>query len=159
MENEIIESNFDTAVSQYRLKQKDVLKNFIYGCIELGAILAEYHDEFTKSRNWLKFLEEIDIHPATANQQIRLYEISKEKIEKDVLAEVITNREKLNLFLALNDEEKEKVLQKGLDSHTSNADFKNVITEVKDEGFEDVSWKKMVEETSGENPLLVDTKR
>ena len=146
MENEIVELNFDEAVKIFKVKQGEVLKNFVYGCIELWAILAEYREEFTKSRTWLKFLEEIDIHPATANQQIRLYEISKEKIDKNVLAEVITNREKLNLFLALNDEEKEKVLQKGLDIQTTSADFKNIIAEIKDENFEDVSWKKMVEE-------------
>ena len=35
MENEIVELNFDEAVKIFKVKQGEVLKNFVYGCIEL----------------------------------------------------------------------------------------------------------------------------
>ena len=157
---------FDEVVTEYRLKQKEVVKNFVYGCIELGEILCTYRDRLKKEDKWMEFLDVIWLHIAQANQQIRLYELSKEKIEKDLLAGVVTNWEKLNLFLALTDEQKEKVLAKKLDENTTTSDFRTAIAEIKsddkieieDSKFEDQARKK-IEEMVGGNPLLVDTKK
>ena len=158
-------SFLEEAVGEYKIKQRDVMKWFVYGCIELWEILYKYSVELQKEKLWMKFLDEVGIHVTTANQQIRLYEISKEKIEAELLAEVVTNWEKLHLFLALNDEQKEQIMQKGLDAQTTTADFRSIVTEIKtgdvvlpDAKFEDEAREK-IEKQVGGNPLLVDTKR
>ena len=155
----------DEVVGEYQIKQKEVMKNFVYWCVELWEILSKYREALKKENKWVYFLETVNLHITTANQQIRLYEISKEKIAKDVLASTITNREKLHLFLALNDEQKEKVLEKKFDENTTTADFRAGIAEIKDtdvtipdNDFEEANWKKMTEAVGG-NPLLVDTKK
>lgn len=167
-ENKLLPTNlFDDVVAEYRIKQKEVVRGFVYWCIELWEILLKYREILRKGGKRMEFLDVVWLHIAQATQQIRLFELSKEKIEKDLLAWVITNREKLNLFLALTDEQKELVMAKGLDENTTSADFRSVVAEIKtkdeditsiDTDFEDDSWKKITEKVGG-NPLLVDTKR
>ena len=160
-------SFFDEAVTEYKTKQKEVLKGFVYGCIELWEILLKFRTQLKLDGTRMKFLEACGLNLSQSSQQIRLFEYSQKKLEKEVLSTVITNREKLNLFLALPEEQKEKLLQKGLDEKTTTEDFREAVVSIKgedtpvipdDDTTEDEMWKK-IEEQTGWNPLLVDTKK
>jgi hypothetical protein len=127
--NELI--SLEEWVLEYQVKQKEVMKWFVYWCVELGEILLKYRDKLKPQWLWLKYLEEIKLNNTMAGNQIRLFELSQWKIEKEVLGSFITNWEKLNLFLALPDDKKEEIVNKQLTTDTSNSEFREAIAEVK----------------------------
>lgn len=171
MNEEIIDKvSFDDGVFEYKAKQQEVVKNFVLGCIEIWEILLRYRNMLKPEWMRLKYLEEIKLNNTMAGNQIRLYELSQWKIEKEVLSSFITNWEKLNLFLPLPDEQKEKLVAKNLNSETTTEEFREAIVEVKNENlpieaidydskYEDEMRKKIEESTNWWNPLLLDTQK
>jgi len=148
--NELI--SLEEWVLEYQVKQKEVMKWFVYWCVELGEILLKYRDKLKPQWLWLKYLEEIKLNNTMAGNQIRLFELSQWKIEKEVLGSFITNWEKLNLFLALPDDKKEEIVNKQLTTDTTNSEFREAIAEVKgevvteyDTKYEDEMWGKLEE--------------
>jgi len=118
----------------YVTKQKEVIQSFVWGCIQLGGILDEYHTILKEKKMWGSFLEEININRSMANQQLRLFHYSHDVKQKELLKKVITNWNKLNMFLALDDEKKVELLgSDAIDEHSSNQEFKEVIQEIKGE--------------------------
>lgn len=162
-DNIVVENvELDTAINEYKDKKRDVIKSFVGGCIELWAVLEKHRKILKPKWLWMQYCEEIHLHIAQANQQIRLYEYSLDKTKKELLERVITNWKKLNLFLALEDDEKEKILSsETLDEFTSSEDFKKEITsltvseelEVEDE-IEDVVIEKVEDMMDWQNPML-----
>ncbi len=128
-----LDSSYTKIIAEYKNKQHEILKSFISGCIELGEILDRYHDELVEQKEWNKFLKEININSSQANQQIRLYKYSTENEKKELLEKVITNWNKLNLFLALDEDEKNELLEGDIiTQESSNSDFKEHVNEIKD---------------------------
>ena len=171
--SELNEKLISDGVAEYQIKQKEVVKNFIYLCIEIWEILSKYRDEFKPTWLRLRFLKEIRVNDDMARNQIKLYELSKWKMEKDILWTFITNRNKLYMFMTLSDEQKEKLADKHIESTATNTEFREAIVEVKNEWvvmdwaweviiddgkYEDEMWGK-IEEVIWWNPMLLDTKK
>lgn len=101
-------SELDEDVTSYKQREKEVTKEFLLGVIELGNILRMQRDKWKSKGKWIEYLEKIGKHVSGANQMIRLYEYSLEH-KKEILKSNLTNWNKVNLFLALEDEEKLKL--------------------------------------------------
>lgn len=166
-ENAIVHNMFDIAVLEYKEKQKEVVKNFVRGCIELWQILHTNREVLKAEWKWMEFCEAINIHITQANQQIRLYEYSIKKTEKDILWEIITNWAKLNLFLSLTDDQKDKLIDSWLIWDANTEEFREKIIEIKNEENTQIidmpiyeeEVRKKIEEQGWWNPMLHDTKK
>ena len=172
---------FNIAVTEYVSKQREVAKQFISGCIELGSILVKYREELKKEWRWLEFVEAIGTNISQVNQQIRLFEYTKGMTNMEILESVVTNWYKLNLFLSLTDEQKVKLLEKEEEKENSSEwtvlpemsseEFKEQVFEIKRETSPEsdviwmqldeisvMSWDKLKEVSGWSNPLFTNAK-
>lgn len=132
MSNTIQLSKFDKAVEKYRMKEKQVSKNFLTGILELGAILKKEREIWKPQMMWTDYLEKIGRSMAGANQFIRLYEYS-ENHSKELYRLDLTNWHRINMFLTLPDNLKAKLAQMGDEDKNFEEKFEDVKMEELDD--------------------------
>lgn len=160
------ENEYAEAVLEYRVKQKEVVKSFVVGIIELWGILNTHRAKMKEQWARMQYCEDVGIHITQANNQIRMYEYSLKKTQNEMLWKVVTNWSKLNFFLSLSDGEKEKVLQsEQITEETSSSEFREIVSEIKwgqieqpTEWEEQMVWKNLSEVLEWENPMLENPK-
>lgn len=124
---------WDIDISDFKMAERKVGDDFIYGVIELGRILKEKRDKYKPKGEWTKYLEEIDKSMAGANQFVRLYEYA-EKHKKDFYDLNLTNWERINKFLALPEKLRLQLAKEiSEQKNISDADFKENLKKVKGE--------------------------
>lgn len=131
----ITSTDFTAAVEEYRMKQKETMKTFLTNICELGEILSRHRAALKPNSEWTHYLKEIGLGLAPANQQIRMYEYSQKTDKKKLMEGVITNWAKVNLFLALEEDQKEELLGMA-DGSESTAEFRDKISGIKGDEVE-----------------------
>ena len=133
-------SKIDDHVSEYKLMEDEVTKNFLQGVIKLGEILNRHKKEWFPKGQWLDYLGRIGKHVSGANQFIRIYKYSKKNMAQ-LLEANVTNWAKLNAFLALPEEIKEAISEEVKGKEVSTDEFTELAKEkVETGGFsEEVS--------------------
>lgn len=128
-----LDKTLDSAAQEYCNRENRLISDFVTWIVDLWSILSKYRDEFKASGQWMNFLEKIWISISKANAQIRMYEYIEKKSgdRRKLIWDSIRNWKKMNLFLALPEEEKEKIMEKiesgEITKSTSDVDFEAIV--------------------------------
>lgn len=110
-------SEFQKDLQDYQSQEKEVIKNFLKGIVQLGGELKRYRDKWKPQQKWIAFLKEAGKSHQAVNQMIRMHEFFA---EHPALVDGcgINNWRKINGFLALPDGIREEFLNQNLPEET-----------------------------------------
>lgn len=145
-------AEFNNDIEEFKIVEKEVIINFTNGIIKLGEILKRQRDKWKPKKRWMEYLTIIDKTLPNANQCVRYYEYSINNMPT-LLKVNLNNWHKMNMFLALPEEQRDKMAESIDGKEVTTDEFIETINEVKDEDIEipeeeDGAWQELVSSAS-----------